>query len=68
MTCDTCHQQFNYCFYINDTYWRQVVGEERFNNSQGRICAHCTLESLGGLDWYVVHNEPGEKQRKGDEK
>lgn len=61
MNCDTCNREFNYAFYINDEYWRKVVGGDRFKNRVGRICAHCTLQSLGGLDWYIIHNEPAEK-------
>jgi hypothetical protein len=58
MTCNFCKRKFNYCFYINDEYWRRVVGGEWFEKNIGHVCAHCTLEKLGGLDWYIVWNEP----------
>lgn len=58
MKCDTCQTQFNYCFYINNKHWKKVVGEQNFKDRVGRICAHCTLEKLGGLDWYIIWNEP----------
>ena len=38
----------NYAFYINDE----------------RLCAHCTLEKLGGSSWYVIWNEPSENIRR----
>lgn len=58
MTCDYCGQPMNYCFYIDDAYWIKVVGEEKFDKNVGRVCAHCTLERLGGLDWHIVWNAP----------
>ncbi len=64
MKCDFCGRQMDYCFYINDEFWREVVGEDWFDNNKGRICAHCTLEKLGGLEWYIIWNEPNEKQNK----
>lgn len=48
----------NYCFYVNDAYWIKVVGEEKFDKNVGHVCAHCTLERLGGLEWHLVWNEP----------
>lgn len=64
MTCDVCQRRMNYCFYINDEYWRKVVGEEKFGNNQGHVCAHCTLEAVGGLDWYIIHSEPSENMNR----
>lgn len=58
MICDYCKQAMNYCFYINDAYWIKVVGEEKFDNNVGHVCAHCTLERLGGLEWHIVWNAP----------
>lgn len=63
MNCDYCKQQMNYAFYINDSRWIKVVGEERFDKNVGRVCAHCTLERLGGCGWYIVWNEPADKMR-----
>lgn len=63
MTCDFCARPINYCFYINDAHWLKVVGEERFDKNQGVLCAHCTLERLGGLDWYIIWNKPAERAR-----
>lgn len=64
MNCDKCQRRMNYTFYINDEHWRKVVGEEAFSKSVGRWCAHCTLDALGGLDWYVIHNEPQEHSHR----
>lgn len=58
MNCDYCKQSMNYSFYINDAYWIKVVGEEKFGQNVGYVCAHCTLERLGGLDWHIIWNEP----------
>lgn len=63
MKCEACNQLFNYCFYINDEHWIKVVGEEKFNKNVGHVCAHCTLKRLGGVDWYIVFNEPSKKIR-----
>ena len=49
----------NYCFYINDKYWLKAVGKK-----EGYRCAHCVLEELGGLEWYIIWNEPTEKTNK----
>lgn len=57
-TCDICERKFDYSFYINNEYWRKIVGAKNFKKNIGRICAHCTLEALGKLDWYIVWNEP----------
>jgi hypothetical protein len=43
----------DYCFYINDEYWFAAQGR-----TEGHICAHCILQKLGGLDWYIVLAEP----------
>lgn len=64
MTCDYCQLPMNYAFYINNAHWIKVVGEEKFDKSVGRVCAHCTLERLGGLSWYVVWCEPLETVRQ----
>lgn len=61
MTCDSCQRPYSYCFYINDYYWLKVVGEEKFDKNQGHLCAHCVLERLGGLEWYLIWNEPTER-------
>ena len=61
MKCDICGRTINYCFYINDKHWRKAVGEEKFKKNQGHLCAHCVLERVGGLEWYIVWNEPGER-------
>ena len=65
MTCDICERQFRYTFYVNDEFWRKVVGEEKFKNNQGIVCAHCTLKLLAkfGYDkeWYIIWNEPNKK-------
>lgn len=53
MICDICNQKFNYCFYINVEYWQKAVGTDI-----GHWCAHCVLEKLGGLEWWIVLNEP----------
>lgn len=58
MTCDVCERPMDYAFYINDEHWRKVVGEESFKNNVGRVCAHCVLQNLGGVGWYIVWNEP----------
>lgn len=54
----------NYAFYVNDAHWIKVVGEENFDKNVGHVCAHCTLERLGGLDWYITWNEPTQKIRE----
>ena len=60
MECDTCKREMNYCFYINDEFWYKAT-----NNVTGGIqCAHCTLESNGGLDWHIIQSEPIKKVRK----
>ena len=64
MKCDICKKQMNYCFYIDDKYWKKVVGKEKFKKNQGRICPHCVLEKLGGLNWYIIWNEPTQKISK----
>ena len=64
MNCDICKRKFNYCFYINDECWEKVIGKENFKDRVGRICAHCTLEKLGGLEWYITWNEALEKATK----
>jgi len=61
MNCDKCKREMNYCFYINDKHWKKAIGEKKFKNNQGYLCAHCVLEKLGGLEWYIVFNEPIEK-------
>lgn len=58
MKCDTCKKRMDYCFYINDEYWIDVVGEDSFKKNVGILCAHCTLQKLGGLQWYIIFNEP----------
>lgn len=62
MTCDVCKQKMNYCFYIDDRFWLKVVGKK-----EGHWCAHCILEQLGGLDWYVILNEQAQKSRTAGE-
>ena len=56
MKCDTCGRQMNYCFYIDDKFWLKAIGKK-----EGHICGHCILEKLGGLDWYIIWNEPKAK-------
>lgn len=56
MTCDTCKRPFNYCFYINNDLWAKAVGKP-----EGYRCAHCVLEELGGLEWWIVWNEQAEQ-------
>ena len=63
MTCMICGIQFNYCFYIDNEYWERVVGREDFKKNVGHMCAHCTLEALGGIDWYIIFNEPLKRTR-----
>jgi len=63
MNCGFCDRQMTYAFYVNDEHWRKVVGEEQLKKNVGRICAHCTLERLGGCSWYIIWNEPIEKVR-----
>jgi hypothetical protein len=60
MTCDECQRKMNYGFYINAEHWRKVVGQEKFKKNIGHVCAHCTLEKLGGASWYIIWNEPRE--------
>lgn len=64
MKCDECQRRYNYHFHINDEYWLKVIGEEKFSKQVGRLCAHCTLQKLGGLDWYIIFNEPGEHMQR----
>lgn len=59
MVCDVCGRKFNYCFYINGDLWLKAVGVR-----EGHWCAHCVLEKLGGLDWYVIWNQPVERMRR----
>ena len=56
MKCDICGRTINYCFCIDDKYWLKAVGKK-----EGHWCAHCILEKLGGLDWYIIFNEPANK-------
>lgn len=56
MTCDICKKNIDYCFYINDEHWYKAVGKK-----EGHWCAHCILQELGGLDWYIIFNEPSAK-------
>lgn len=56
MTCESCLEQFHYCFYINDEFWLRAVGKK-----EGRWCAHCILEKCGGLEWYIIWNQPAAK-------
>lgn len=56
MTCENCKRKFNYCFYIDSDYWLKAVGTRN-----GHVCAHCVLEQLGGLDWYIIWNEQAAK-------
>ncbi len=58
MTCEGCDRRFNYCFYVNDEHWLKAVGKK-----EDHWCAHCILETLGGLDWYITWNQPAEKMR-----
>lgn len=64
MKCDTCKRQINYCFYIDDKYWVKAVGKIKFKKNQGYLCAHCVLEKIGGLNWYIIWNEPNVKMFK----
>ena len=64
MRCDICKREMNYCFYINDKHWKKAVGKEKFKKNQGHLCAHCVLEKLGGLNWYIILNEPLRKSNK----
>ena len=57
MNCDNCKRSINYCFYIDNKYWKKVVGEKNFKNNIGHFCAHCVLEKLGGLEWYIIWNK-----------
>ena len=59
MKCDKCGRQMDYCFYINDKHWLKAVGKK-----EGYWCAHCILQKIGGLDWYIIKSEPMEKYRK----
>ena len=59
MKCDICKRKINYCFYINDKHWLKAVGKK-----EGHWCAHCILEKLGGLEWYIIWNEPTYKSKK----
>jgi hypothetical protein len=59
MICDICKRKFNYCFYINDEHWLKAVGTDI-----GHWCAHCVLEKLGGLDWYIILDEPSKRIRE----
>jgi hypothetical protein len=56
MICDICKRRFNYCFYIDSDYWLKAVGAKN-----GHWCAHCVLERLGGLNWYIIWNEQAAK-------
>lgn len=67
MNCDTCKRPTNYSFYVNEEHWQKVVGAEWFAGSLGRICAHCTLEKLGGASWYIFWNEPVANIRRQEE-
>jgi len=64
MKCDICGRKMNYCFYINDKYWKKAIGTKKFNKNQGYLCAHCALNKLGGKDWYIIYNESQEKSFK----
>lgn len=64
MNCDYCQRPMNYSFYINDAHWIKAVGEAKFDKNVGHVCAHCALERLGGLSWYIVWNEPTENIRR----
>lgn len=69
MNCDICGRKINYNFYIDDKHWKKVVGNKKFKKNQGRLCVHCVLEKLGGLEWYINWNEQAEKMHKSmDEK
>ena len=57
MKCDICERRFNYCFYINREHWQKAVGR-----TEGHWCANCILEKLGGLDWYIIWNEPNQNK------
>ncbi len=59
MICETCGRKYTYSFVINDEYWYKVTNGVR----EGRLCAHCVLEVLGGVDWYLVDCEPLRKGR-----
>ena len=61
MRCDNCDRQMDYTFYIDNKFWRKVVGEENFKKHIGRWCPHCVLQKLGGLHWYLIFNEPSER-------
>lgn len=61
MTCDRCSRKFNYSYYIDERFWRLANGGRR----EGYLCAHCLLERLGGVDWYIVFNEPLRHARTG---
>lgn len=67
MICDYCKRSMSYTFYINDAHWIKVVGEEKFDKNVGHVCAHCTLERLGGLSWHIIWNEATEKMRANGE-
>ena len=54
MKCDNCGRRMDYCFYMEDKYWRKVVGEKKFSKSVGILCGHCALEELGGKDWHIT--------------
>lgn len=61
MTCDTCQRKFGYSYYINAEYWFRAKGKR-----EGHLCAHCLLGKLGGVDWYIVLNEPVRNMRVGE--
>ncbi len=53
MTCDQCGGTYSYSYYINIELWKRAV-----HRKEGHLCAHCVLEKLGGVDWYIIFNEP----------
>ena len=59
MNCDACDRQMEYTFYINDEYWLRATGGKK----EGYLCAHCILQTLGGLDWWIADVEPLRKVR-----
>lgn len=67
MTCDNCKQKFNYTYWMQDTFWEKVVGQENYLKNVGILCAHCALERIGGLDWEITWNQKGyERMAKHD--
>lgn len=53
MTCDKCKRPFSYSYFIDLEYWKIATSGVK----EGHLCAHCVLESIGGVDWQIIFNE-----------